>query len=96
MLPDHVKLLREAIDKDKELKKPIIDEHQLEEMNLTIQHAIRYNSLVKIKYFSHNTINETEGFIKKVDLLQKKIFIYYNGSIPLSLNLMEVIDVSIE
>jgi hypothetical protein len=96
MLPEHVKLLKAAIDKDNEMKKPIIDEHQLEEMNLTIHYAIMNNLLVKIKYFSHKTINETKGFIKKIDLLQKKIVIYNNEDIPLTIDLMDIINVCIE
>ncbi|MCJ7840616.1 YolD-like family protein [Lederbergia sp. NSJ-179] len=96
MLPEHVKLLKAAIDKDKEMKKPIIDEHQLEEMNLTIQYAVKNNLLVQIQYYSHNTIYETEGFIKKIDLLQKILFIYNNEDALLTLELIDIINVSIE
>lgn len=66
MLPEHVNLLKKALEEQNDIKKPQVDEHQLEEMNLIFQLALKNNSEVKIKYFSNR------GSVRKMRIYNVK------------------------
>lgn len=93
VLPEHASLLKKIYEEMNDIKKPLVDEHQLEEMNLTFHLAIESNLEVKIKYFSHNRIHETKGFIKEIDYLYKKVCIVNENKT--TINLLDIIDVLI-
>ncbi|WP_082389575.1 YolD-like family protein [Lysinibacillus sp. ZYM-1] len=44
MLSEHVNLLKKALEELNDIKKPQVDEQQLEEMNLTFQLVLENNS----------------------------------------------------
>lgn len=79
------------MEEQNDIKKPQVDEHQLEEMNSTFQLALENNYEVKIKYFSNNRIHEIKGVIKEIDYLYKKTCIVYGDNDTLKINLLDIV-----
>ncbi|WP_051891557.1 YolD-like family protein [Lysinibacillus sphaericus] len=95
MLSEHVSLLKKASEEQNDIKKPQVDEHQLEEMNLTFQLALENNSEVKLEYFSNNRIHVIKGVIKEIDYLYRKACIVYEDNGTLKINLLDIVNVEI-
>ncbi|MCM0627439.1 YolD-like family protein [Lysinibacillus sp. OL1_EC] len=95
MLPEHVNLLKKALEEQNDIKKPQVDEHQLEEMNLIFQLALKNNSEVKIKYFSNNRIHVIKGILTEIDYLYRKTCIVYEDNSALKINLLDIVDIEI-
>ncbi|WDU77705.1 YolD-like family protein [Lysinibacillus sp. G01H] len=95
MLSEHVSLLKKDLEEQNDIKKPQVDEHQLEEMNLTFQSALENNSKIKIKYFSNNRIHVIKGILKEIDYLYRKTCIVYEDNSTLKINLLDIVDVEI-
>ncbi|WP_299090315.1 YolD-like family protein [uncultured Metabacillus sp.] len=73
MLPEHVKLLREYEKNLDKIKKPILDELQLEEINNTICEAMEYNKELVFTYYDNGDIKLYVGHIHYLDELKKEV-----------------------
>lgn len=90
MLPEHVKMLEEMFAEQERKTKPILDEQQLLENNLTLQLAVNEDLQVEIKYYRNHDIKLTRGHLLRIDVFNK---ILYMKEIEISLD--DVIGVSI-
>lgn len=72
-LPEHSKLISEALyDLDK-LAKPILDEYQIEEIENQICYAMEYNLSVIISVWGYGIIRKVTGDIRYLEPLKKEI-----------------------
>lgn len=67
MLPEHIQML-EDIEKEQDRKeKPIVDDHQKEEINRALKMAIKQNLNIRITRYMSGSFYESGGKIKVVD-----------------------------
>lgn len=66
MLPEHVKMLREWQDEQKNPRSilPVLDEQKKEELNNTVYEALYKNSPVRFTYIEHGTYKTLQGRIQ--------------------------------
>lgn len=76
MLPEHVQEIRKLWESDKTVSERTIDEQQLELINLTIDHAITNQQLVKIIYYENGHYIKTMGHVKNIDTYQHKLSLF--------------------
>ena len=72
MLVEHREELKKLLASIDEIPKPELDEQKLEEMNLTLQQAIRENIAVSIIYYQDKKYNYYQGKIKNYNPITKK------------------------
>jgi YolD-like protein len=63
MLPEHIQMLNDWYESENDVKKPIISEDKLEEMERTIQEAIQFKKKVGVFFHSAHRLQLIEGFI---------------------------------
>lgn len=72
-LPEHTKMISEALyDLDK-LAKPILDEYQIEEIENQICYAMEYNFSVTVSVWESGLIRKVTGYIRYLEPLKKEI-----------------------
>ncbi|WP_026571546.1 MULTISPECIES: YolD-like family protein [Sediminibacillus] len=64
MLPEHVEMLNQWYESEKDVEKPILSSDKLEEMQRTIMQAIEYKQKVSLYFYEAQRIEMLEGFIK--------------------------------
>lgn len=73
MLPEHVKLLRNFDNSLDKVEKPILDEHQFEEINLLICEAMEYNKELVFTHYDRGDIKLFIGRVQFIDDLKSKL-----------------------
>lgn len=73
MLPEHVEQLRKQRKEDEKVKKPVLDEQQLEEMNIALGEAMEYKAEVTVSYFKSGSIYDFVGVIDSANPTTKEI-----------------------
>lgn len=94
MLVEHQKKLKELKLKEKNCKKPELDQQQLEKIDSKIQKAWKNNLNLKIFFYEDKKIKKIKGIISKIDIYKKEIKIKQNnGRIKniLFINIIEVL-----
>lgn len=72
-LPEHTKLISEALYELDRLAKPILDEYQIEEIENQICYAMEYNLLVTISVWESGLNRKVSGYIRYLEPLKKEI-----------------------
>ncbi|MFW6015953.1 MAG: YolD-like family protein [bacterium] len=75
MLSEHRKKLEKLYEMDKSLKKPVIDEQELEKMDKVLKQAIHEKVPVRIRYYHMNALKEYYGIIEKYNILAREIIL---------------------
>ncbi|MFB5087046.1 YolD-like family protein [Psychrobacillus sp. PGGUH221] len=73
MLPEHLKLIREYVDDQKKIPKPVLDEWDLDIIQENIQIAMKRNVDVEVKTWKNGEFNFQIGSISWVDLKGRTI-----------------------
>lgn len=93
MLPEHVERIKQlAKDLDK-VAKPIIDEQQLREMELTISHALAKNESLSITYWEDGYYKTIVGKIKYINYTTKQLHMIDQASDHFTLHFDTLINV---
>ena len=61
MLTEHRRKLEEILEHDSDIKKPVLDEQQLERLDVIIKEAVRDQFNVKMLYYKNRRLLELEG-----------------------------------
>lgn len=69
MLPEHIEALKKLREEEEWKEKPIIDEHLMEEINLTMQLALKDDLTIEIEYFKDHDFHKIKGKLLSVDPL---------------------------
>lgn len=72
-LPDHMKLINEALYALEKSAKPILDEYQIEEIENQVCYAMEYNFSVTISVWESGLIRKVNGYIRYLEPLKKEI-----------------------
>lgn len=75
MLPEHVKMLREALIEEEKIKKPLIDEYELQEFEERIHYAKNSKLPVKLTVWKEGFVEEVSGLIYRLDVMKKDIWL---------------------
>ncbi|WP_214482919.1 YolD-like family protein [Bacillus sp. SM2101] len=76
--PEHMKMMKIAQADYYKVKKPELDEHEIEEINNTILEAMEFTQEVTVTYFEDGSFKPCMGHINFVDQLNKHIRIIDN------------------
>ncbi len=71
--PEHMKMMIEAKADYYKVQKPVLDEHEIEEINNTIQESMVFTQEVTVTYFEDGAFKPCMGHIHFVDQLNKHI-----------------------
>ncbi|OIK14576.1 hypothetical protein BIV60_11455 [Bacillus sp. MUM 116] len=74
-MPEHVKMLSEVRKEELKVKKPILDEYQIEEFEQKILLAIEYSYQLNITILESGFIKGFCGVIQRLDELNKIIYL---------------------
>ncbi|NLM96999.1 MAG: YolD-like family protein [Halanaerobiaceae bacterium] len=85
MLTEHREKLEELYEHEKYLKKPLLDEQQLERLDYLIKEAGREQHSIKLLYYHNRQIQEVEG---RIVLRGNKIFL--NGRELIKDNILDI------
>ncbi|WP_405103017.1 YolD-like family protein [Oceanobacillus sp. FSL H7-0719] len=69
MLPEHIEALKKLREEEGWKEKPIIDEHLIEEINLTMQLALKDDLTIEVEYFKDHDYHKIKGKLLGVDPL---------------------------
>lgn len=72
MLTEHREKLEELYEHEKDIKKPLLDEQQLERLDRLIKEADRRQHSVKLVYYQNRQVQEIEG---RITLRNNKVFL---------------------
>jgi hypothetical protein len=73
MLPEHVEALnRHKVDKLK-IKKPILDDQEIEEIGQKLGESLEDHSPVNVSYFKSGFIKEMKGIVTKLEPITRQI-----------------------
>ncbi|MEN2766231.1 YolD-like family protein [Ornithinibacillus xuwenensis] len=75
MLPEHVELLKNIWKEDKKVRRPALDEQELEILNQFIIEAYQEKQTITINYYQDGQMHNTSGIIKKLDPLNHTILL---------------------
>ncbi|MFC2948509.1 YolD-like family protein [Virgibacillus sediminis] len=82
MMPEHTKLLEEMWKQQDYRERPMLNDHQIEDINIALQLALKDDLTVEIEYFKNHYYHKTKGKLLSVDVLSQYIQIN-NDCIPL-------------
>src|SRR5690625_1200082 len=89
MLPEHVEALKKVFAETDYVEKPILDEQQQMEMDITLQLALKDNLTVKIKCYTGHDYRTVEGKPVIIDMLNNCLKLHNGAEIMLD-DVMEV------
>ena len=69
MLPEHIEALKKLREEEEWKEKPIIDEHLIEEINLTMQLSLKDDLTIEVEYFKDHDYHKIKGKLLAVDPL---------------------------
>lgn len=95
MLPEHVELLRKLESDMKKVSKPILDQQEIEEIEVTISEAIENDLLVEFTYWKEGFILRKKGFIRNFDQHQKVFKLIDQEGVSFSIEFDRTLSVAI-
>lgn len=72
-IPEQIKMINQMYKEDEYKKRPLLDEQELEEINLTIHHALHQGVPVEITYFQDHDYQTVKGTLLSIDLYRRKV-----------------------
>jgi hypothetical protein len=94
-MTEHTDSLRQYFKEYEYKKKPILDEHKIEEMNQTIQTALEFNSALNFTYYYNHDFHLLVGNIHYVDELKQELRIMDLHNSLHKLKFTDIVDVRI-
>ncbi len=92
MMPEHIEMLNDYWKKERYIEKPHLSVDHYDQMNQTIQEAMKHTLDVSIQYYDNHRIKVIEGIINRPNMgrleIQTEEKIHYLG-------LAEIVDVLI-
>lgn len=89
MLPEHVAAVKQEMEDGKKIKKPILDEDRIQEIESIILEGMEFASILDYKIFNNGYINNIIGRTVRIVYLEKEIWIedlnHVTHKIPFSL-----------
>ncbi|MDX8367148.1 YolD-like family protein [Cytobacillus sp. IB215665] len=71
--PEHMKMMKKAQADYYKVQQPVLDEHEIEEINSTILEAMEFTQEMTVTYFENGAFKPCMGHIHFVDQLNKHI-----------------------
>lgn len=87
MLPEHLERLKIVFAEQNYKEKPILDEQQIAENELILQHAIHEKLMINVKYFKDHDLHMIQGTVSNI----------VDGNLRidhLKINLKDIIEIS--
>ncbi|RAK04203.1 YolD-like protein [Halanaerobium saccharolyticum] len=95
MLVEHQKKLKELKMREMDVKKPELDEQQLQEINFKINKALNRNLIVKIKFYKNKELKNIEGKILRVEKYEQQIKIKQLNKEIKTLKFAQILEISL-
>lgn len=75
MLVEHREKLKQLIKGEKEVLKPELDEHILDEMNKILGKALEKKLAVSLEYYKNRNLYKVSGYIEEYNLQSKELLV---------------------
>jgi hypothetical protein len=75
MLPEHIARIREDLENEKKIQRPILAEDELEEIGRVLQEAIEKRIPIQLSYYKDGFIKETICYPGCLDPLSKQLIV---------------------
>lgn len=83
-MPEHIAMIKKYENEDKKVKKPVLDEYELEEINDLLVQSILDRQPIQIKLWLDGIIENIGPLVvTKIDPYTRKLYVMYKDS-PLS------------
>ncbi|WP_445487307.1 YolD-like family protein [Niallia sp. 03133] len=73
MLPEHVAAVKEALANEKKIKKPILDESQIQEMEILLLEGMEYNLILQYDIYKNGAIKNIFGRTVYIDYIKNEL-----------------------
>jgi len=93
-IPQQFKGIRDIIDNQNKTKQPILDEDELERINYLLVESLEYNLDVLVDYWDKGYIKTLFGTIKKVDMINRSVYLNDTFDTVYDLSLSSITDIS--
>lgn len=94
MLPEHVAIIREYIANDGKVKRPVLDEWDLRQLEESIGLAMAQNAEIKLKYWKDGDFHVRGGKIQRVDIARRLLYVQ-DPFDTTAYDLQDVVDVTL-
>lgn len=74
-LSGYQKLINKLVLKEEKIKRPILMEDKLNELDYILKEAINFNLEIEVKYYENGFIKTSVGTINNIDIINKKVTI---------------------
>lgn len=74
-------MLNDFISDQNKIKKPILSDDQINELNQKLLYKMFHNPEITLKFYNDGYINEINGIIHKVEPLESALYIYENDQL---------------
>ncbi|MCQ2010525.1 YolD-like family protein [Sporolactobacillus sp. STSJ-5] len=93
MLPEHIARIREDLENEKKIDRPILDEDELEQIGRTLQEAIEKHSLIELSHYKDGFIKQAICYPVRLDPITKQLIVHDSFGIKWKYDFQDVIDV---
>lgn len=83
-MPQHVDMIRDLHEEMERMKKPELDEQELEKLDIELQYAIHHDLQVELEYYHDYEVRRVTGLIRSIDYVTRKVWL--NHGLVLSLD----------
>jgi len=93
MLPEHVAAVKQELINLEKVKKPILDEDRLAEIEMLIHEGMEYNYLLEFKLFKKGFIESIIGHTHFIDYIKKEFRIKDKNDLIHKIPFQKIVDV---
>ncbi|MEH7075902.1 YolD-like family protein [Neobacillus drentensis] len=95
-MPEQVTLLRNLMLEQQKVKKPVMDEHKLEELDQAICSAIEYALPVRLCLWKDGLFTQKSGLIHRLDGINKILYIEEKNGVLISISFEDIVEVKVD
>ena len=67
MIPEHTAMLQQWVADQEDIKQPVLEEDQLEELNIILKHSWNDQRTIQIRYYKNKRFYTMSGTIQSID-----------------------------
>ncbi|MDK9857689.1 YolD-like family protein [Staphylococcus equorum] len=91
-IPEQHERLKEYIQDQNKIDKPILDDDQLNELNNTLIFKMYNDPSIELRYFENGYIKTKVGYIHKVDVYTETLILYEESGLS-KVNLLDIVEI---
>ncbi|MBU5245193.1 YolD-like family protein [Bacillus halotolerans] len=94
MLPEHLTQLKQDLIDASKIEKPSLDDQQIEEMDILVSEALKFNKELKFKLFNNGFVENVTGRVHYINFEQQKLHVKDQNDNTIYINMNNIIGVT--